>query len=111
MILVFAEYMSKFVKIYPLKTKTAIEVAEKLWLYISQFGPMSTLISDCGTEFCNKVVKSLGDVRGTDRRITSAYNPRADGLVKRANQTIVTVLRKCAEADHENWIKWIPYVE
>ena len=111
MILVFAEYMSKLVKIYPLKTKSAIEVAEKLWLYISQFGPMSTLISDCGTEFCNKVIKSLADETGIDRRITSPYNPRADGLVERANQTIVKVLRKCAEADHENWINWIPFVE
>ena len=111
MILVMAEYMSKLVKIYPIKTKSAIEVAEKLWLYISQFGPMSILISDCGTEFCNKVIKALADVTGIDRRITSPYNPRTDGLVERANQTITKILRKCAEADHDNWINWIPFVE
>ena len=32
MILVSEEYMSLLVKIYSLKTKSAIEVAEKLWL-------------------------------------------------------------------------------
>ena len=78
--------------------------------------PKTILISDCGTEFCNKVIKSLADVTGTeeseeDRRITSAYNPRTDGLVERANQTIINVLRKCAEADHQNWMSWIPFVE
>ena len=71
---------------------------------------MSNLVSDCGTEVCNKVINSLKDITGIDRRITKP-NPRADGLVERANQTITKVLRKCAETDHENWIKWIPFVE
>ena len=73
--------MSKLVKICPLKTKSAIKVAEKLWLYISQFGPMSTLISDCGTEFCNKVIKSLADITAIDRWITSPHHTTQERMV------------------------------
>ncbi len=36
MVLVINEYFTKTVKIYPIKTKTAEEIAGKLWLWIAQ---------------------------------------------------------------------------
>lgn len=79
-ILVIVEYMSKMIKIFPLKTKTQTEVADKLWLYISQFGPPKIIISDQGTEFVNKTIQALLDKTGIERRVTSSYNPRTDGM-------------------------------
>ena len=110
-ILVIVEYMMKLIKIYPLIQKSQNEVAEKLWLFISQFGPPKIILSDQGTEFVNKTIESLLEKTGIERRVTSAYNPRVDGLCERANQTIIEVLRKHAEADTLDWDKWLPYVE
>lgn len=84
-------------------TETQTEVADKLWLYICQFVPPKIIISDQGTEFVNKIVQALLDKTGKERRVTSSYNPRTDGMCERANQTIIEVLRKHAEADHLHW--------
>lgn len=84
-------------------TETQTEVADKLWLYICQFVPPKIIISDQGTEFVNKIVQALLDKTGKERRVTSSYNPRTEGMCERANQTIIEVLRKHAEADHLHW--------
>ena len=110
-ILVIVEYMSKMVKIYPLIHKSAEEVAHCLWLWISQFGPPKIILSDQGTEFVNQTVDELLKKFAVERRVTSSYSPRTDGLCERANQTIIQVLRKHAEADHDRWEEWLPHVE
>jgi hypothetical protein len=42
----------------------------------------------------NEVFEKLLKLTGTDQRMTSAYNPRSNGLVERVNQTIMMSLRK-----------------
>ena len=41
---------------------------------------------------------------------TAAYNPRKNGLTERFNQTLCESLRKYAEANPRDWVKWLPYV-
>ncbi len=41
---------------------------------------------------------------------TAAYNPRTNGLTERFNQTLCESLRKHAEANPLDWVKWFPYV-
>ncbi len=106
-ILVIVEYMTKLVTIFPLKTKSA----ENLWTWISRYGPPNTILSDQGKEFVNKTVEQLINRTGIERRVTSAYNPRTDGQCERMNQTVIIVLKKHAEAEPQNWRKWISYVE
>ena len=110
-ILVIVEYMTKVVKIYPMKSKESIEVAENLWKWISNFSPPSFILSDQGKEFVNQVIDQLLNVIGTERRVTSAYMPRTDGQAEKANDTVVKVLKKHSETDTQNWDKWIPFVE
>ena len=47
-ILGIVEYMTKLIKIYPLIQKSQNEVAEKIWLFISQYGPPKIIMSDFG---------------------------------------------------------------
>ncbi|CAF1049114.1 unnamed protein product [Brachionus calyciflorus] len=44
------------------------------------------------------------------RRFTSAYNPRANGLTERFNQTLVSALRKQAADDPQNGDRYLPLV-
>ena len=94
----------------PIKSKEACEIASHLWVYICIFGPPQIILSDQGTEFCNKIVDSMLNAIGIEHSVTSGYNPRTNGMTERFNRTLIESLRKHAEMDVENWDKWIPYV-
>ena len=51
-------------------------------------------ITDQGREFCNKVNDTLLKTSGTRHRITSAYHPQTNGLVKRMNRMTSEILLK-----------------
>lgn len=88
MLLLIIEYLSKFVMGFALKTKSAQEVAEKLFEYIALFWAPKEILSDQGTEFNNQVVDALLKANYVEHRVTSAYHPRTNGLVERVNGTI-----------------------
>jgi transposase InsO family protein len=110
-LLVIKEYLTKLVRIYPLKTKEKEEVAANFWRWITLYGPPKEILTDQGGEFVNGLMDSLLSKLGIERRVTSAYFARTDGCVEKANDTVVTVLRTHAESDNLNWIEWIPFVE
>jgi len=109
-ILVITEYLSKYPYAVPIRSKTAEEMAEKLFIYISLFGPPKELLSDQGKEFLNQIIENLSKIAGIERRVTSPYNPRTNGLTEKFNHTLVNALRKHAEEDPLNWPSWLPYV-
>ena len=47
---------------------------------------------------------------GAEHRVTSAYNPRTNGLTERFNQTLIESLRKHSETNPHDWPKWLPFV-
>ena len=103
------EFLSKSPHVFAVKSKSAIETAEKLLEYISIYGAPKVILSDQGTEFNNKIVDSLLRVVGTENKVTSAYHPRTNGQVERFNQTFVDMLRKMCLENKLIWPKWIPY--
>ena len=98
-ILVMTEYATRFPMAWPIKNKEASTVAAKLMEYIALFGPPRELLSDQGTEFLNETVNSLLHALGTEHQVTSAYNPRTNGLTERCNATLTKSLEKHA---HKN---------
>jgi transposase InsO family protein len=109
-ILVITEYLSKFPYAVPIRSKTADEIAEKLWAYISIFGPAKEIISDNGSEFINKVIDRLLAFSGIERRITSKYSPATNGLTERFNATLIKSLSKHAYENPQNWPEWLPFI-
>lgn len=107
--LVLTEYLTKFPVVYPIKTKTADEIARHLLEYISFFGPPEVIVSDQGTEFVNDTVRSLLTNAGIEARLTSAYNPRANGHTERFNKTLVNILKKLSEDQPTSWRSWLPF--
>ena len=55
---------------------------------------MEVFQHDQGREFCNKLVDNLCRRMGTKKSVSTAYHPQSNGLIERANQTIVTRLLK-----------------
>ena len=109
-IIVITEYMTRFPWAAPIRSKSATEIAAKLFEFISIFGPPKEILSDNGKEFVNQVVDKMYQLTGIERKVTSPYKPSTNGLTERFNQTLVRMLSKHAEDDPTNWHKWIPYV-
>ena len=52
-ILVITEYLSKYPVVFPIKEKSAKEIAPLFFHYVSTFGAPQEVLSDQGTEFVN----------------------------------------------------------
>lgn len=109
-IMVITEYLSKYPLAKPIKSKNAEEIALILFEYICLFGPHKIVLSDQGTEFNNKLIDALLNLSGSERRVTSAYNPRTNGQTERFNQTLIESLRKHCEFNTSKWHLWIPFI-
>ena len=109
-ILVIVDSLSKYVWTRPIKSKTEDEIAENLKSYIATFGPPLVLLSDQGSEFCNKVVDRLLSSTGIEHRTTSAYHPRTNGQTERTNGVLIESLRKYADENPNDWPKWTEFV-
>ena len=104
------DYLTKYVEMRALKTKTAIEVANFIYEeLICQYGCSDIHITDQGREFCNEVNNTLLKRSGTRHRITSAYHPQANGLVERMNRMISEILLKTIK-NQEDWVQALPTV-
>ena len=109
-ILVIMEYLSKFVMLYVIQSKTAEEIAAKVLNYIGIFGPPQEILSDQGGEFVNGVLEKLCSSLGIEKRVTAAYSPATNGAVERFNRTLMRSLETLA-ADHpDDWDLSVDFV-
>ena len=109
-VLVIVEYLSKFPVVFAIKSKTAEEISRLLFAYIAMFGPPREILSDQGPEFVNSVVATMCSNLGIERRVTSPYHPRTDGLVERTNRTLISALELHATTHPEDWDLYLDYV-
>lgn len=96
--------------VFAIKSKTAIEISRHLFAYIALFGPPQEIISDQGPEFVNSVVQQLSNNLGVERRVTSPYHPRTNGLTERTNQSLVEALKLHAANHPDDWDLYLDYV-
>jgi hypothetical protein len=108
LILLITAYLTKFPRGFPIKLKIAQEIAERLFEYIALLSPSDLMSTDMGNEFVAKVVQHLCDNCGIQHETTAACNPRTNGLTECLNQTLCESLRKHAEANPLDWVKWLP---
>ncbi|KAL2103786.1 hypothetical protein ACEWY4_000654 [Coilia grayii] len=102
-ILTATDYFSKWVEAYPLKTKSAAEVAEKLCKIIYHHGCPVRILSDQGREFVNELNTRLCEVLRIERSVTAAYHPQTNGLDEKTNDNIKRALRKLVNEQQNNW--------
>jgi IS30 family transposase len=88
-ILVVKDSLTRYVEIYPLKNKEPVSVAQLLVDHIyCRHGSISTLVSDQGTEFLNKVITQVCALLRINKVTTAPHAPRSDGLVENHNRTL-----------------------
>uniref|UniRef100_A0A3P9PWV5 Gypsy retrotransposon integrase-like protein 1 n=1 Tax=Poecilia reticulata TaxID=8081 RepID=A0A3P9PWV5_POERE len=102
-ILTATDYFSKWVEAFPLKTKTAEEVCQKLCSIFYRHGCPQRILTDQGREFVNTMNSRLCDLLSIQRSITAAYHPQTNGLDEKTNDNIKRALRKLINDKQNDW--------
>ncbi|KRY64642.1 Retrovirus-related Pol polyprotein from transposon [Trichinella pseudospiralis] len=109
-ILVVCDYFSKWTEAYPTRSQTATEVADALvnnWF--SRFGAPIRLHSDQGRSFESSLISEVCKIFGVEKTRSSPYHPQGNGLVERANRTLLNTLAKlCHESQDRSWDQLLP---
>ena len=92
-ILVVTCFLSRYCVLRAIPNKTADVVAQALWQIICQHGCPTTLYSDGGTEFRNKVMKEMTKNFKVKHVQLAIYHPSSNGLTERKNASIKMALR------------------
>ena len=112
-VMVLKDYLTKYVWLIPLKTKTAMEVAEAfVGEFVCQAGIPGRLVSDRGNEFVNQLLTNISKVMGVARISTTPYNPRSDGFVENHNKTLKDQLFHYVDTlKQDDWDSYLPTVQ
>jgi hypothetical protein len=73
-----------------------------------KFGHPLELVSDRGTHFLNDVIVDLTTKYLIKHQKTTLYNPKANGLTKRANGIVGRILNKMVSAHKTDWDRKLP---
>ena len=110
-ILVLGDYFSKWTEAYALKNHTAQTVADIIMeKFISRFGLTRSLHSDQGPVFESDLIAELCKLLHINKTRTVPYNPKSDGLVERANRTVIQMLTTLVNEAQNDWNDLLPFV-
>lgn len=108
---VVVDYHTRFVVAFPAKTNNTFELAQGFNdFYLSRFGAPRMLQSDNGSTFTSDLFKNLCVIWGINQKFSSAFMPRTQGLVERANKTILTRLRTLISKTQTEWDMYLQNV-
>ena len=94
-ILLAVDYVSKWVEATATTTNDAKVVLKFLHKNIfTRFGTPRAIISDEGTQFCNKLFDNLLSKYGVKHKITLAYHPQTNGQTEISNREIKNILER-----------------
>ena len=91
-ILAICDHLTNHIKVFPMKTQTALEVAERCLEYCLTFGITEAVLTDQGSSFTSQVIKSLWERLDVHTLRATAYYPQTDGITELFNRTIKTML-------------------
>jgi hypothetical protein len=110
-IVVFTEYLTKWVEAFPIVDADSVTVAKLLVeQVICRYGAPRKLLSDQGKVFLSHLILDLCKYFGIQKVNTAAYRPQTDGLTEKFNHTLANMLSMYVSANKRDWDEIIPYV-
>ncbi|GES93094.1 putative integrase core domain protein [Rhizophagus clarus] len=103
-------YFTKWPETRAIPNAKAETVAKFLFeKIISRYGVSKEILSDYGTSFNNALINEICDKYQTKHRLTSAYRPQTNEIVKHFNRTIGESLVKLVidKDDNKEWDNYI----
>ncbi len=93
-VVVIIDSFSRWSSLIAVRNKSAFEAARALVKVTGDFGVPLRIRSDGGSEFVNGVIAGLLRMMGTTHHVVAPYTPTANGIVERANRSILQRLRE-----------------
>ena len=109
-IVVFAEYLTKWVEAFAVPDITAKTIADLLVRHIfCRHGAPKVILTDQGTNFLSEIVAEVCKLLETTKTQTTPYNPKCDGLVEKFNHTLATMLSMYVNTKQTDWDMYLPF--
>lgn len=109
-VLVLCNYATHYPEAIPLKSIDAELVTKELMKVFARVGVLQEILADQGSNFTSQLLAELYRLLHICPIRTSPYHPQTDGLVKRFNHTLKSMLQKRATNEGKDWDKLIPYL-
>ena len=112
-ILVITDSFTKYTEICAIPSKSAEQVAKAFFeRWLIRHAAPEVLVTDCGREFCNKVVDEVCKLWGTEKRRTTPWHPQTNSLAERYNQSIINYMKSVLSNDTTlDWEPWLPMLQ
>ena len=109
-LVVFIDYLTKWVEAFPTHDQTALTIARLLIEEIvPRHGTLRTLLLDRGANFLSKLMAEIYRLLGVRKLNTAAYHPQSDGLAEHFHRTITNMMAKSGR-DKRAWDIKLPYL-
>ena len=107
--LVAMDHFSKWLSVVPLRSKTARSVTDALERHIIPKLPLvpAKILSDNGPEFTSRAMNELLSEYNIAHIFTTPHHPSSNGLVERANRTLIELLR-VQSSQPGDWMLHLP---
>src|SRR6266516_8000970 len=102
--LTVVDHFTKHAEALPIRNKEAVTVARVLWdAVFSRYGLPMQILSDCGSEFENGLMRQLCKLLDIDKLRMVAYKPSTNGAVERFHRTLTSMLAKVVRETQKDW--------
>lgn len=107
-LLVFVDYYTRWVELFPLRKATAETISQVLVNDIlTRWGIPDFILSDRGSQFVSSVFQTVCRTWNVGHKLTSAYHPQTN-LTERVNRTLKTMMASYVGNQHKHWDKYLP---
>ncbi|POM58693.1 Gag-pol fusion protein [Phytophthora palmivora] len=108
-ILVFADYVTRWVEAFPTKRLDTVSVVETMVNeVISRHGVPERLLSDQGSNFISELARSFYETLDILKLFGAAYHPQTQGLVERFNGTLIRMLKMFVNVAQDDCELYLP---
>ena len=105
------DYFTKWAEAFALPNQQAETVARVLVdEFICRYGVPLQIHNDQGSNFESNLFRHLCKLLDIYKTRTTAYHPQSDGLVKRFNRTLESMLNMYCKDDQTDWDIHLPFV-
>ena len=102
-ILTVIDHFSRYVRLYPLRTKHAQGIVAQLSQFTADFGRPLSILCDNALEFTGRELRTWADLHGVELLYTTPYHPQSNGLIERMHRTLKAVLAQMCKGYPLRW--------